>query len=169
MFVHAGTLILSPTMVAPVCRVGDQLNITCTSSVEFIEWSIMLIYNDLGTPENITELYVGSSGTSQQVPPITVNSTTFTFKRDSPQGASTLISTLSIDSVNIGLNGTIVRCMEVGNLMISASTTIYIVKSDVSNCKLASSHIHAVSHHLSAFIMSYRSIHSNAECYIGRI
>ena len=153
MLMYIGTLMISPAMMAPVCHVGDPLNITCmASTAEFIEWSIMLIYNHLGTPENITSLYVGSTSQQVHVPPIAVNSTTFTFKRDSPQGASPLISTLSIDSVSIGLNGTIVRCMEVGNTMTSASITIQIV--DVSNSE-SDNHHH---YYDNASILSYHDI-----------
>ena len=41
-------LTLSPTMAAPVCRVGDPLELTCTASVEFIRWSILQA-NEHGT------------------------------------------------------------------------------------------------------------------------
>ena len=110
--------------VAPVCHVGDQLNLTCTASVDFLEWSISLV-NEQGILEEITA-YSNSRDTSQQVPPIRVNSTMLTFTRSSAQGDLPLISTLSIDSVSIGLNGTVVYCMEVGGSMTSASTTIQI-------------------------------------------
>ena len=117
-------LTLSPMTVAPVCHVGDQLNLTCTASVDFLEWSISLV-NEQGILEEITA-YSNSRDTSQQVPPLRVNSTTFTFTRSSAQGDLPLISTLSIGSVSIGLNGTVVHCMEVGGSMTSASTTIQI-------------------------------------------
>ena len=38
-----------------------------------------------------------------------------------------LVSTLSIDSVSIGLNGTVVRCVEVGGSMSSNLATIHII------------------------------------------
>ena len=50
----------------------------------------------------------------------------FTYARISDQGASPLVSTLSIDSVSIDLNGTVVRCSDVADPMTSASTTIVI-------------------------------------------
>ena len=58
---------------------------------------------------------------------VDLHSAIFTFMRTSAQFASPLISTLSIDSINIGLNGTLVHCIDVGNLTISASTTIQII------------------------------------------
>ena len=46
-------LILSPMMVAPVCHVGDPLQLTCTASVEFIRWSIVVV-NEHGRDEEFT-------------------------------------------------------------------------------------------------------------------
>ena len=43
-----GMVTLSPMSVAPVCRAGDLLQITCTASVEFIKWSILQA-NEQGT------------------------------------------------------------------------------------------------------------------------
>ena len=51
----AGMLTLSPMMVAPVCRVGDPLQITCTASVDFIRWSILVV-NEHGMNEEITAI-----------------------------------------------------------------------------------------------------------------
>ena len=110
--------------VAPVCRVGDPLNLTCTASVEFLGWSISVV-NDRGIPEEITA-FSNSIDESQQLTQRIINSTTFIFMRTSAQGAAPLISTLSIDSVSIGLNGIVVHCMEVEGSMISASTSVQI-------------------------------------------
>jgi hypothetical protein len=74
-----------------------------------------------------------NSRDTYQIPgSVDVNLTTFTFMRSSAQGASPLVSTLSIDSVSIGLNGTVVRCSDLANPMISASTTIYIISDSNS-------------------------------------
>ena len=90
-----GQLTLSPMNVAPVCGVGDPLQLTCSASVQFISWSIMVV-NDRGTLEDITA-FSNSIDTAQQSSSIVVNSSTFTFIRTSDQGASPLISTLTID------------------------------------------------------------------------
>ena len=116
--------------VAPVCDVGDPLQLTCTASVQFISWSIMVI-NDEGRLEDITA-FSNSIDTAQQSSSIVVNSSTFTFIRTSDQGSSPLVSTLTIDSVSMDLNGTVVRCMDANNRMTSASTTIHIL-SDINN------------------------------------
>ena len=116
---------LSPVMVAPVCRVGEPLQITCTASVEFIKWNILQA-NEQGTLVEATSAQINSRD-ANQMSHIVVNSAEFTFTRTSARGDSSLISTLSIDSVSIGLNGTVVRCSDVGNPMTSASTTIKII------------------------------------------
>ena len=65
------------------------------------------------------------TGDDNQMKSSVVAATTFTYARISARFASPLVSTLSIDSVSIDLNGTVVRCSDVDqNLMISASTTI---------------------------------------------
>ena len=112
-------------MVAPAC-LGDPLQLTCTAYVEFIKWSI-LQPNEQGTLVEVANSAQINSRDANQVSQITVNSTMFTFMRSSTPGDSPLISTLSIDSVSIGLNGTVVRCSDVRNPMTPASTTIQII------------------------------------------
>ena len=125
-------------MVAPVCRVGDPLQLMCTASVEFLRWR-MLVINEQGMGEEIT---VSRNSRDLSPPPKEriINSTTFTFTRTSAQGDLPLISTLSIDSVSTGLNGREVRCVDASanSPMTSASTTIQII--DISNSKLVIHH-----------------------------
>ena len=130
---YAGMVTLSPMIVAPVCRIGDPLQLSCIASVEFMQWSIVVV-NEHGMEEEITAI---RNSIDPSPPPRQriINSTTFTFTRTSAQGDSPLISALSIDSVNINLNGTVVNCMEANNPMSSTSTTIQIV--DTSNGKLS--------------------------------
>ena len=116
-------LTLSPMTVAPVCRVGDGLNLTCTASVEFISWSI----NEQGSQgDGEFTSFITSRATTNQSKQIVVNSAMLTFVRNSADGVLPLISTLSIDSVSIGLNGTVVNCTDTRNST-SASTTIQII------------------------------------------
>ena len=110
--------------VAPVCHVRDLLNLTCTASVDFISWSVFRA-NEQG--KAINDELINSIEVQ-----IVVNSAMFTFTRTFAQGAIPLISTLSIDNVSIGLNGTVVCCMEAGNMIISASTTIQIIDTSQS-------------------------------------
>jgi hypothetical protein len=64
--------------------------------------------------------------------PLPMNSATFTFMRTSARNASPLVSTLSIDAVNIGLNGTVVRCSDLTDPSISAATAIQIIDTSQS-------------------------------------
>ena len=120
-----GMLTLSPMTVVPVCRVSDAVTIRCRGlAVQFMSWSIQR----QETYERVINDQVINSRDAIQMPAVeTVNSTTFTFVRSSAHKASPLISTLSIDSVSIGLNGTVVNCKDVQNPTISASTTIHII------------------------------------------
>ena len=105
-----GTLTLSPMTVAPVCRVGDPLSITCTASVQFIRWSILQV-NEQGTLVMVTiDANINSRDTNQMTQRV-VNSATLTFMRTSAQGAP-LISTLSIDSVTSGVSSMELRVLE---------------------------------------------------------
>ena len=119
MQLNIGMVTLSPVMVAPVCHVGDPLQITCTAvlagSVQTIRWSIFRIINEQGTLSEITNSVLIDNSDAHQEKTKDVASVTFTYARISAQGASPLVSTLSIESVNIGLNGTIVSCSDVSN------------------------------------------------------
>ena len=125
---YTGQLTLSPMSVAPVCRDGDSVELTCTASVtvQFIRWSVLQV-NDQGTLEEVTTSVQINSLDDNQVTERVVNSSIFAFTRSSAQRALPLISILSIDSVNMGLNGTVVNCSNISNPMISASTTIQII------------------------------------------
>ena len=119
-------LTLSPMMVATVCRVGEPLNLTCIAPVQSLRWNILRV-NKQGTLAEVTNSVLIDSSDANQMKQKEVASATLAFTRISNQGASPLISTLSIDSVSIGLNGTVVRCSDVANPMTSASTTIQII------------------------------------------
>ena len=124
MFITGASLKLSPISVATVCRVGDPLQLTCTASVEFLEWHMRVI-NEYGRLRVITA-FSNSRDMTQQSVLVVVNDTSFTFMRISARNSTPLVSTLAINSTSIGLNGTVVRCRDANNPMISASTTIQI-------------------------------------------
>ena len=96
------------------------------------------------------------------------NFATFIFMRSSAQGASPLISILSIDSVGIGLNGTVVRCSDVANPITSASTTIHIIDA---NTTLSKYKLQLIFYHLKVckIVVIYRSIYSACVHYVRRI
>ena len=121
--------------VAPVCHVGDPLQLTCNASVQFISWSVFRV-NEQGILERaFIDEPMNSIDMLQMTETTVKNLATFTFVRTSAQGELPLISTLSIDSVSIGLNGTVVHCMDTRNKeenMTSASTTIQVVDTNQS-------------------------------------
>ena len=118
---------LSPRTVAPVCRVGDPLQMMCSASTEFLEWNIRTqVTNEQDQLEELTT-FINSRDMAQESMPSVVNGISFTFMRISARNATPLISTLSIDSVSIGLNGTVVRCIDARNTSSSASATIQIM------------------------------------------
>jgi hypothetical protein len=149
-YFFTGTVTLSPMVVAPVCRVGDQLQLTCTASAQFIRWSIHQV-NDQGTLEEATTSVHINFLDDNQISLGVVNSSMFTFTRTSTPRVLPLISTLSIDSVSIGLNGAVVRCSDAANPTTLASTTIYIV--DIGEYILFNNCVHATY----TDIMIYRS------------
>ena len=67
-----------------------------------------------------------NSRDANQIKQVEEDIATFTFIRNSSQRVLPLVSTLSIDSVSIGLNETIVHCSDVENSVLSASTAVYI-------------------------------------------
>ena len=141
-----GMLTLSPMMVAPVCHVGDPLQLTCTASVEFITWSNFRV-NEQGIIEEVISTVQINSRDANQLSQRVVNSAIFTYMRSSAQGESPLISTLSIDSVSVDLNGTVVRCGDLANPTTSASTTLQIV--DTSQSELDPDILYFMFHHIS--------------------
>ena len=118
---------LSPMTVAPVCQVGDPLQLTCSASAQSIRWSIFRVINEQGTLAEVTNSLIIDSSDANQMKQREANSATLTFTRSSPPGASPLISTLSIDSISIGLNGTAVHCSDIASPITSASTIIQII------------------------------------------
>ena len=110
-----GLFTLSPMTVAPVCRIGGPLQLTCTASVQFIRWSILQPSTLVDTTSSVQINALDANQMAQRL----VNSSIFTFMRISAQRAQPLISILSIDSISIGLNGTVARCSAVSNQSIN--------------------------------------------------
>jgi hypothetical protein len=142
-------LTLSPLTVAPVCHVGDPLQLTCTAHLEFLRWNFLRA-NEQGTLVDIINSVIINSRDAFRTRATPLNFTTITFMKISTDGALPLVTRLSIDSVNTNLNGTVVRCSDITNPMASASTTIQII--DTSQSELI-------------MIISYRSLHVACHWY----
>ena len=110
---------ISPSAVAPVCQVGDQLELTCTTTTGINHrWEFTVF------PENITHTsHVTSLGISGTPPSLTISNSMITFSRLSGQGSSPLISRIVVNPVSSGLNGTVMKCFEGISLTDSVATT----------------------------------------------
>ena len=120
----SGVVEISPSGVAPVCQIGDPLELTCNTSNTLHIWQFTAI------PESGPALTymrrvssVGSVGVDSQ--PITINTTIMiTFSRLSTQNGLPLMSRMLISSVSEGLNGVQVECVAATEV---ATTTIHII------------------------------------------
>ena len=120
----AGVVELSPSGVAPVCRAGGQLELTCTSSSAVHRWEFTIF------PENIsyTPTPISSAGTSGVPQPLTFSGSMVTFSRLSGQDSLPLVSRAVVSSVSSGLNGAVVNCFEgISSTNSVATTTIRII------------------------------------------
>ena len=112
--------------MAPVCSVRDPFQLTCTASVEAgIKWNIFRVNMKV-----ISDVLISVGSAKNLMIPMTVDSVTFTFIKNSAPGASPLVSTLSIDSVS--WNGTVVNCSDLSDSTTSAATTIQIIDTSQS-------------------------------------
>ena len=108
---------ISPSGVAPVCQIGDQLELTCSVTGVFLRWQFTVILED-GTSRTFMP-DVTAGGSSGRM----ANSTSFTFSRLSTQP---LTSNMTINPVSEGLNGVQVNCID-RETSESATITILIV------------------------------------------
>ena len=118
-YLSTGVVEISPSAVAPVCQVGDQLELTCTTTGIFLRWEITVF------PENVTHVQtpIQSIGTSGIPPPLMISSSTITISRLSGPNSSPLISRAVVNPVSSGLNGTVVNCFEGSSSTDTVSTT----------------------------------------------
>ena len=110
---------ISPSAVAPVCQVGDELELTCATTGIFLRWEITVF------PENMTHVAtpVSSVGSSGIPPPLMIGSSTFNLSRLSGPDSSPLMSRMVVNPVSSGLNGTVVNCFEGSSSTDTVATT----------------------------------------------
>ena len=144
--------------VAPVCQDGGPLQLTCTASVESgIRWKIFNQVNE----QIINDVLITIGSANNQRTPVTVDHVMFTFMRTSAQGASPLVSTLSIDSVSVDLNGTVVRCADLSDPSISVMTIIQII--DTSQSEFIKKSNICILYSCSESYHRFPSVHPNIE------
>ena len=117
---------ISPSTVAAVCQVGDQLELICNTTAVELSWEFTAI-SESGSFMTYMPAPVESAGSRGAPPPVTINTTTFTFSRLSSQDSLPLISRITISPVSSGLNGTVVNCFEGFPSTELATTTIRII------------------------------------------
>ena len=116
----AGVVELSPSGVAPVCQVGDQLELNCTSSGTVHRWEFTFFPGNI-TPTTTPVTSAGTSGVSQS---LTFSGSTITFSRLSGQNLLPLVSRAVVNPVSNGLNGVVVKCFEGISSTNSVATTV---------------------------------------------
>ena len=114
-----GLVEISPSAVAPICQVGDQLELTCNTTKEINHrWEFTVF------PENITHTsHVTSVGMSGTPPSLTLSTSMITFSRLSGPNSLPLISRIVVSPVTRDINRTVVNCFEGTSSTDSVATT----------------------------------------------
>ena len=102
------------TDVVSIC-LGGELSLTCIINASFLQWNINIPHYNQGQT-SITRLF-STNRVTNIAETFTINETDFGISKTSDRGAVTLVSTLSITNVSVGLNGTLIQCMEVDGTM----------------------------------------------------
>ena len=110
--IDTGDAVISPPDRAPVCR-EDTLNLTCTTSGRFQEWSFSLTSENQTSPTRYIRTLQLDGPNPLQTYEQMIGSATFLYLRSSAENMLPLISTLSISPVSEDLNGTVVNCTDV--------------------------------------------------------
>ena len=100
-----GAVTIAPFPNAAVCRVGDQLEVTCSTNSNALDWEIVFTETNDRIDSTVT-----STQQIQEVVPS--HSTVFIFSRTSELGTIPLVSTLDISSVELTLNGSNIICTD---------------------------------------------------------
>ena len=134
----AGAVMISPPEGVSACS-GDQLELTCTTSGSLLEWTFAV-----APDTTAARMYTKGLTKATEAPePLIVNSTRFTFSRQSPLNRLPLVSFLAINPVTVGLNGTKVNCTDV-----ESSETVSITITTITVTK--------------ALIEGIRKLHNNS-------
>ena len=124
----SGAAMISPSPIAEFCHVGDRLGVMCTltsSTASILKWSLEFISGSGMTIRLRSTITSTTLHDDTQV----MDSIVFTFIRSSKLEVLPLVSSLYIDPVRGGLNGTIISCGEGrgDDPATSANTTLYII------------------------------------------
>ena len=113
---------LSPADVVSVCP-GERLAFTCSTEKHFLNWTVTILRSS--QYESRSRLIPADSTTDIQ--PVIVFMTQFDIERiNSSNGALAIVSVLSVPAINVmsDLNGTEIRCTDIGNTATDTSTSV---------------------------------------------
>lgn len=109
---------LSPSGETLVCQ-GGQLTLLCSTNRSFIEWNVTVSMND-----SKTRLI---SSSTDIVAPLILHQNLFNISVNNDHRSSILLSALMVESVTVDLNGTIIRCTDVGSSLSETSSSATII------------------------------------------
>ena len=121
-----GIVSISPAHMASVCG-GDQLELICTTTGNFLEWSFSLIPTGETTAMTYSRILTTLSA---DVSSLILANSSFTFSRISAQNSLPLISGLLINPVSAEPNGIEVNCADIETSE-TASTLVKIINEDL--------------------------------------
>ena len=125
---------INPSGMTYVCN-GGQVELTCTATGPFLEWSLNLIPENATTARRVSRLIESTSQDMQNSNFRGVNSTVLTFSRTSSPNSLPVMSRILISSVSEGLNGTVINCADRLSSNVS-STIIYVINEEQTIRKL---------------------------------
>ena len=114
---------LSIPGVAPACN-GDQLELTCTTTGEFLQWRFRVIRGNETIATEFTRTIASTVSISEVISQLVVNSIVFDFSRTSARDSLLVISRLVIGPVSSGLNETVINCIDLDTAESSVTTII---------------------------------------------
>ena len=121
---------LSPSGVARVCS-GEELAITCSTDRSFLEWNVTIVSPE--SEQNVSRSRLISSVGS--IDPLRINMRTFNISRttNALDGSSASLQSIIVITVTVDLNGTVVRCTDIGSSLAEKSTsavTVHVIRTD---------------------------------------
>ena len=113
---------LSPADVVSVCP-GERLAFTCSTEKRFLNWTVSILR---GSQYESRSKLIPADSTSA-IPPLIVFMKQFDIERiNSSNRSLAIVSVLSVPATNVtsDLNGTKIRCTDIGNTAADTSTSV---------------------------------------------
>ena len=117
---------LSPSDVVSVCP-GERLAFTCSTEKPFLNWNVTILR---GSEYHSRSRLIPADSTAA-IQPLIVFMKQFDIERiNSSNGSLSIVSVLSLPATNVtsDLNGTKIRCTDIGNTAADTSTSVTTVR-----------------------------------------